>query len=264
MRRCLVITDLTRMQEERVCVAGYLADGGDVPWCVRPEFRFKPLVEGWLSARGAVVVRPFAMVELDLIEHQPHPPHSEDWLVDERYRVRRGMLTEEQRLTLLAELNDGSVERIFGAPIHEERGWFVRAGEGNRSLGTISPSGITGVTFAPRPHWGRWDYRLSFADRNGRNYNLSVTDLAYRYFLDHLRDGGLTPPQVARRIMSTLRSAEHLYLRIGLGRAWGEGRDRCHLQINGVYPFPDYLDGRCFADLAPATRAPVDLSDVPF
>jgi hypothetical protein len=265
MRRRLVITDLTRMQGERVCVAGYLVDGEEVGGCVRPEFRFRPLVEGWLFARGAVVVQPFAIVELDLLEHRPHPPHSEDWIVDERYRVRRGLLTPEQRLDLLERIDDGSVEGIFGAPVHEERGWFVRRGEGVRSLGTVRPASVLGVTYAPKPQWGKWDYRLAFADATGRAFNLAVTDLAYRYYLDHLRDvEELTPQQVSRQMLATLREADRLYLRVGLARGWGDQPERCHLQINGVYPFPDYLDGRCFADFSPAAQTEIDLSDVPF
>ena len=265
VRASLVITDLTRMQEGHVCVAGYRWEGDEAGGCVRPEFRYGSLTETWLGAGGEVVVRPFAVVELDLKEHRPEPPHTEDWIVDERYRVRRGMLTPEERLALLAEIDDGSVDRIFGAPVHEDRGWFVRAGEGTRSLGTVRPEGVTAVTYAPRPQVGKWHYRLTFGDANGRLYNLAVTDLAYRYYLDSLRDEGTPPALVARRVLGTLREAEHLYLRVGLARGWNDGGERrCHLQINGVYAFPDYLDGRCFADFPQSALAPIDLSDVPF
>ena len=265
VRASLVITDLTRMQEGHVCVAGYRVEGDASTRCVRPEFRFGSLTEVWLGAGGEVVVRPFAVVELDLKAPRPDPPHTEDWIVDERYRVRRGMLSPEERLALLAELDDASVDRIFGAPVHEEHGWFVLAGEGTRSLGTVRPEGVTAVAYAPKPQPGKWHYRLGFGDANGRVYNLAVTDLAYRYFLDSLRDGGLTPPQVQRRVLGMLRDAEHLYLRVGLARGWNDGGGRrCHLQITGVYGFPDYLDGRCFADFPQSALAPIDLSEVPF
>ena len=265
MQRAIVITDLTRMQDQRVCVAGYLVEGEAVGACVRPEFRFRPLVEGWLFARGVVVVQPFAVVELDLIEQRPHPPHTEDWIVDERYRVRRGLLTPDQRLELLAGLDDGGIDRVFGATVHEDHGWFVRGGEGIRSLGTVRPAGVLGVTFAPRPRQGKWDYRLAFVDQGGREFALAVTDLAYRYYLDYLREvEELTPQQVARHLLATLRQADRTFLRVGLARGWGDRPDRCHLQINGIYTFPDYLGGRCFADLSPTARAEIDLADVPF
>ncbi|MGI6627904.1 MAG: hypothetical protein ACOX4K_06115 [Bacillota bacterium] len=47
-----------------------------------------------------------------------------------------------------------------------------------------------------------------------------------------------------------LRSADHVFFRIGLARGWSRYPDRCYLQITGVYTFPDYLDGKCFADFA--------------
>jgi len=36
-----------------------------------------------------------------------------------------------------------------------------------------------------------------------------------------------------------------------LARGWERYPDRCYVQITGVYSFPDYLSGRCFADFAP-------------
>jgi hypothetical protein len=42
-----------------------------------------------------------------------------------------------------------------------------------------------------------------------------------------------------------------IYLRIGLSRGWQKYPDRCYLQVNGVFTFPDYLDGKTFLDYAP-------------
>lgn len=267
MRRRLVITDLTRMQAGRVCLAGYPIDGEgeDADRCLRPEFRFGAPTEVWLAAWGGTI-RPFAVVELDVHEPRSNPPHTEGQIVDERHRVVCGALSDEQRLGLLARLDDGGVDRIFGAPVHEERGWFVRAGEGDRSLGTVRAADVLAVTYHVRPERGTWAYRLTFDDATGRRYNLAVTDLAYRYFLDSLREeAGMAPPAVARRVLATLREAESVFLRVGLARGWaGEGERRCHLQINGVYSVPDYLDGRCFADFRQSALAPLDLSGVPF
>jgi hypothetical protein len=265
MRRSIVITDLTRMQGERVCVAGYLVDGEDANSCVRPEFRYGTLTEPWLSVRGSVVVRPFAVVELDLLEHRPHPPHTEDWIVDDRYRARVGMLGVDEQQAFLASLDDGAVASIFGAAVHEDHGWYVAAGEGTRSLGTVRSTRVLGVVYAPKPQYGKWDYRIVFEDESGRRYTLSVTDLAFRYYLDHQRDRqGVPPGPAAQRLAAALRGAERLYLRVGLARGYGERSERCHLQVNGVFSFPDYLDGRCFADLSPDRGRQYDLDDVPF
>ncbi len=263
----VVITDVTRMAEQRICVAGYVLDSESPPRCVRPLFRFRPMLESWLVRKGLAVVRPFHRVELDLLQPLPHPPHIEDWIVDDRHRLPRGGLSTDGRRTLLRTLDDGAVDCVFGAPVQvlsDRGGAFVAGGSGMRSLGTIRVAEVRTVTYSFRPRFGKWNHRLTFVDDDDQTYNLPVTDLAYRYFLDLLRDGeDLSPGQVARHLHQVLGEAEDLYLRIGLARGWGDHPDRCHLQINGVYTFPDFLDGRCSVDLAPRPPA-LDLSDVPF
>ncbi len=248
MKATLTITDLTRMQGDRVCVAGYLPDDT----CVRPVFAKGGLTEGWLRLRGTVAIRPFAVIEFDLHVTPPMllPPHTEDRIIDTTYRVRRGVLTPEERAEWCAKAEDRDVAAIFGATIHDEDGHFVLAGEGARSLGTVRVKRLDEVQFAPGAN-GRWLYRLAFTDQSGRQYRLPVTDLDFRAYLDHLRDRRSVPPlSVAHRLTTILR-ANSLFLRIGLARGWERHPDRCYVQITGVYSFPDYLSGRCFADFAP-------------
>ncbi len=90
MKATLTITDLTRMQGDRVCVAGYLPD----TTCVRPVFAKGGLTEEWLRVRGQVAIRPFAVIEFDLhgTAPMPLPPHTEDRIIDATYRVQRGAL----------------------------------------------------------------------------------------------------------------------------------------------------------------------------
>ena len=245
MKTPVIITDLTRMQGERICVAGYLRDDT----CIRPVFRIGGPVEEWLRANGRVIVRPFAVVEFDVREKKPDPPHTEDRIIDPGYRVSRGMLSPGRQKALLSRIDDGSVDSIFGTAIYHDRGWYVMSGAGNRSLGTISPSCVHEVLYRLM-ETARWDYRLEFTDQMGQSYRLAVTDLAFRNFLDHLRVRERMPShQAAEYVTPTLQQA-HVYLRIGLARKWEKYPDRCYLQITGVYSFPDYLKGRCFADFA--------------
>ncbi len=44
MRTQMVVTDLTRMSRDRICLAGYRPDGE----CVRPLFARGSLTEAWL------------------------------------------------------------------------------------------------------------------------------------------------------------------------------------------------------------------------
>ena len=255
----VTITDLTRMQGDHICVAGYLRDGT----CIRPLFpRKKPLTESWVWLKDQVVIRPFAEVELDLQEHTPHPPHTEDYVVSPtHYRLFRHLDTG-RRLALLRKIEDPSVDSIFGAKIHSDNGWYLTAGQGTRSLGTVRPDEIEKVGYAPRDN-NRWDYRIAFKDAAGAQYRLAVTDLAFRCYLDHARLREMyQPEEIARHISDTLRSSE-IYLRIGLARGWDKHPDRCHLQITGVYSFPDYLGGKCFADFGMTQNPPAQV-DVPF
>jgi len=257
VRAPVTITDLTRMQGDHICVAGYLRDGT----CIRPLFQWKPLTESWVWLKESVVIRPFAEVELDLQQHTPHPPHSEDWWVSPTYyRLLRFLKTDKQ-LALLQRIEDSDVSSIFGAPIQQENGWFVQAGQGSRSLGTVKVE-VERVGFAARPD-GHWDYRIAFTATSGAHYRLAVTALAFRCYLDHVRSQQVTPQHAAESLAASLREAE-AYLRIGLARWWEKHPDRCYLQITGVYSFPDYLGGKCFADFKPQSKSRAGDIEVPF
>ena len=242
MKKSVTITDLTRMSGPRVCIAGYLPDGT----CVRPVFEKGQLEDFWLFQKGQVAIQPFAMIEFEMGATISRPPHTEDVVIDPRYR-RTGMLPPDQREAFLARINDGNVADIFGAEIHDDHGYYVLFGEGNRSLGTTRPQRVGEVLYFARES-GKWDYRLAFDDGSGKHYRLAVTDLAFCNYLDYRRTHENAPPhEIARALTQQLQGA-HVFLRVGLARNWQEHPDKCHLQINGVYSFPDYLDGRCFAD----------------
>ena len=258
MKTKLVITDLTRMQGTRICIAGYT-----LYWaCVRPVFWSSGLVERWLCDKGKVVIRPFAVVEFDLQEQTPHAPHTEDWIIGEVYREHCGMLDEDRQKHLLKRIADKDVASIFGAPILREEGCYVESGTGTRSLGTVVPRKIRQVGYIKRDV-GKWDYRLSFTDSAGEGYNLSVTDLAFRYLLDNARvRKGVAPEESVKQLTAFLQKSQ-VFLRIGLSRNWEKHPDRCFLQITGVHTYPDYLRGRCFADLALTRQELLEAEETP-
>jgi len=138
------------MRDERVCVAGYPLSLVERTSCVRPDFHYGAITESWLLSHGTAVVRPFAVVELDLLHHRPEPPHTEDWIIDRRCRGAHGITPIQAQHALLNDLDDSSVAEIFGAEVHHDRGWWVKSGTGYRSLGTIRPTKIVGLVYAPR------------------------------------------------------------------------------------------------------------------
>jgi len=245
MRKTLVITDLTRMHEGRVCVAGYDEEGA----CIRPVLPPPGILEQSLYADGKPAVFPSAVVEYDLLEHRPQPPHTEDWRYDPASVQFVERLKGKQMHETLTRALSQSVAAIFEQPILTGPGFYVMDGQGPRSLGTVR-------AFQPEARYeqrdeGRWEYRLRFDDHAGHSYSLGVTDLSWRYYCDHQRNQRRSPSDIAAELNAVLQSAEEIYLRIGLARGWEKFPDRCYLQIIGVYAFPGYLRGRTFADFAP-------------
>ena len=82
----------------------------------------------------------------------------------------------------LSATRSASVAAIFTQQIFTDRGCYVHDGEGIRSLGTVQPAQVTTVIYRERKT-GAWDkHRLSFVDPMDAPYDLSVTDLAWRYY----------------------------------------------------------------------------------
>jgi len=143
-----------------------------------------------------------------------------------------------------------SVAEVFGQPVMTGPGYYVLDCQGERSLGTIRPKEIQAVIYAPGDDTEAWDYRIAFEDAQGQIYRLKITDLSWQYFCHSLRSETHDPAEIAAELTRTL-CERRVYLRIGLSRGWKKFPERCFLQVNGVYTFPDYLEGRTFADFAP-------------
>lgn len=248
----LIITDVTRMGGRRVCIAGVTEDGISIrPTLPHPG---PGIQENWLYTNGHCVIRPFASVTLDLLEHQPNPPHTEDWLMNPQIKIFNRLQELQERATFLANIVDQSVLEIFGAEIHNPTRPYTDTGIGNRSLGTIRPRSVRFVRYQLNER-GNWECHITFTDQAGIEYKLPVTDLSFRYYLDFLRDQEHQSTGSIGLQMQQILNHPTTIFRIGLTRGFNPDRnqpqDRCYLQITGVYTFPDYLEGRCFADFPP-------------
>ena len=237
----IVITDLTRMHRGMVCIAGYDKDRQ----CIRPIQPPPGIPESMLlSTEKQLIIFPFAIVEFELLKPEPQPPHTEDiyFLSVSPKFIRRAKDTQK----VLEWTLFPNVQAIFEQPIYSDFGYYVLDGQGPRSLGTIRPQHITKVGYEPEPG-GTWDYRLWFDDAEGDSYRLKITDLTWQYYCHSLRDEQRSPKRIALELTHILQTRE-VFLRIGLARGWKQHPDRCYLQITGVYTFPDYLNGKTFAD----------------
>jgi len=241
MLTSLIITDVTRMSGTRVCIAAVDQQRNNI----RPILPYG-IMEDWLYQDEKCIIRPFARINLDLLENRPNPPHTEDWLVDEKRKIFKGILEEEFRYKLLKEIAQNTVEKVFKTQIIHEQGFYIQKGQGEHSLGTLCPLLIDKVLY--RCYDGKWDYRISFMDHTYQRYRLSVTDLSFRNYLDYLRiEHHQSSEEIEEKILTDLNT-KSIFLRIGLARHWERFPDRCYLQVTGIYTFPDYLHGKVFAD----------------
>lgn len=238
----LVITDLTRMHRGMVCIAGYDKD----LHCIRPILPPPGISEHQLLApNGKPIIFPFAVVELDLLEPRPEPPHTEDvYFFSPSPRLLRPAKDPRQ---VLEKTTFETVQALFEQPIHNDFGFYVMEGHGPRSLGTIHPASIAQVGYEPEPGRGAWDYRLAFTDARGDIYRLKITDLTWQSYCQSLRNEQRDPAKIALELTDLLQSSD-VFLRIGLARGWKEHPERCYLQITGIYTLPNYLNGKTFAD----------------
>jgi hypothetical protein len=246
METTLVITDVTRMGAPRVCIAGITAGGRTI----RPVLPYPGIQEDWLYDGDQAVIRPFARVTFDLINSISEPPHTEDWCISPNMKHSEGMASIEERRQVLQKNLSPDVPSIFEAEIYRNRGVFILEGEGVRSLGTIKPNIIQFVHHRDEPHG--YSYKIRFIDESGGDFQLTVNDLSFRYYLDYLRTvENLSCGRIGLHLQQLLNEYS-TYLRIGLTRGWNIDphlpHTHCYLQITGVYSIPDYLDGRCFAD----------------
>lgn len=252
MKTLMAVSDITRMREPYICVAGITNNGETI----RPLFRQDRIHQDWCFQNGTNI-RQFTRITLNLLDHDPHPPHTEDWHADMDSLEIIGDVTEEKKLIILGKICDASLASIFGAEIRSDQGQqavYIHTGEGDRSLGTVQPRRL--FDFKYRCYERGWDYRVSFFDGNDEFYKLKIVDLTFQAFIDHQRICcQKSSEEIEEFVNQKIFSGRNIYIRIGLARGWADYPTRCYLQITGIHTFPDYLDHRCFHDLNNEIRA---------
>lgn len=260
-RKQFVVTDLTRMDWQDVCLAGIDTDGS--LGCIRPELtsgsgrRALHPDERWLMSGIGQPVRLFSVVTVDTFGNRPTPPHVEDWEVSGKSPKVEPALDPPARRTLLESLQQKSIDELFGAPVSWNlrndglrSGGSVEPGSGSASLGTLRVD-LLGIQVDRAPS-GELRYRAYFRDEVGTYNRLSVSDLSFRLWADHLRrsNGGMVERvnQILREVFPPNLNA---WLRIGLARPKqfeSHSKPACYLQVTGVHTLPDYLDGAAWYD----------------
>ena len=244
MEREILITDLTAMGGDRVCIAGIDGAGQTVRPVLPKGVRYSHLLRD-----GKALIRPRAVLRMRLAPKRAAAPHVEDydWRWPE-WTQSRGLLEEACWRQRLRKLAADCRRPLFGAPLQSHDGARrrkLRQRAAAFSLATLADIRDCSLAYAPERNS---QYRLFFRGSHEELYDdIPITDLALRAWA-HARDRrGQHPAAVSACLTRRLRAAQQVILRVGLSRnyyGW------CWLQVNGVYTFPDWLEGRCFADFA--------------
>ncbi|MCK4828484.1 HRDC domain-containing protein, partial [bacterium] len=228
----LIITDLSRMGGNRVCIFGI----DENKQHIRPVLPDSMVNERYLFDKsGKLIIKPFAEIEFGFLHLKPSPPHTEDFEIDTNYEPKLiRNLSENESKMFLEKILDEFVKEIFGATIHGNR--YICPEEGERSLGTVKAMEILSVNYSMEES-GKYKYRITFSDMSGEIYDLPVTDCAFRKYCDAQRiQVGKDMDSISDELQQRLNDSD-VYLRVGLTRVF---EDKHWLQISGVHVFSDH------------------------
>jgi hypothetical protein len=219
--RDILITEITRMSNGKVCVAGIdLSTGRTVRPLQRNGHNWEE--DKWVGAGKLCVGN---LVQVETIPHQPsdYPHASEDiWISRVVSSTKR---PAGELYFYCKEGADPDLQTLFANHLTGDK--YIVAKSKCRSLGCLMvPAGKT------RAEASFGKVRVIFDDRFNHRHYLTITELETHKCGD--ADTG------AAALQARLRSASGLVaLRLGLARAWS-GADqeyeppRCYLQLNGI------------------------------
>ncbi len=216
----ILITHLTRMDGDRVCVAGLTEDGEHV----RPVARTGHLTRG----DAAIDFQLGNVVRLGNPRHAPENGMPEDWLidVDDSYAVRTADDAEiHERLDAVAV--DSLAKAFAGLEQHGHNRWAAPPGRIFQSLAVVRAHAWRLI---PQPQWER--AVLGYRDAGLPAVTLPVGDL--RLFPEgHELDFG-----VLQQMMAFLRMRDPVLVCVGLSRPWAndDGPELHWTQANTLWP----------------------------
>ena len=197
---------------------------------VRPAREHGRVCMDDLTTPDGQVLRPFDVVEFNLLQPRPVPPHTEDWIADfehARPRILR-RLQGKRRIRFLRKYRDTAPHQVLKGQ--------------QRSLCLIKPSWVTG-SFRQDPGSAHLDARLAFK-LEGRTYRGSFTKGGFATTdLEWLAVGNSWLPEGGgwtefdASILEARYGIEEIYLVIGLSRFH---QRRFEPVIIGVHTVPDY------------------------
>jgi hypothetical protein len=228
----VLILAMTKMLSG-ICTAGFTRERDPVTglrW-VRPVRDFCTVQIGDMRDADGDLIQCCDVVELNLVEPRPDPPHVEDWLVDFVHRRPRVLrrLGGEQRAAFFPKYLDPAPEDVL---VHH-----------TRSLCLVQPERVW-ARFSLDGYSGKYEARMGFVLDGDVNHpravsrrGVSVTDLKWRALgRSWLGEDGGTLTLDHEGLFERLQ-AEAVYLAAGLSRNW---QGEYWPLVVGVHVVPDY------------------------
>ncbi len=225
----IVVTDVSRMGGERICLAGVDADGRT--WRPEPENRLG-LQRTDLKTASDELIRTGSVVEFFGRPKDPiEPPHVEDVVYLGKLKFIRHA-NESMWIDAMQATRFPSVDAVFNHFMRGRR--YVPPLSKTRSLGTVIPVASTvecTVTDASKP-----TIRMRFKDSTGTDYaGWAVNDLALVEYVSGCDFEGMIDREIGSRVTRSLRRAEQLFLRVGLTRPFPAENPQCWAQVTGIH-----------------------------
>jgi len=224
VRREIIVTDLTRFSDDRVCLAG--VDPVDMklirpmPYINQVECQQFNILPG---TKIAADFRPSPTIEA---------PHTEDHQWQNKNILARA--TSDEFYNLLQATLSSSISQGFGVDVRDKV--IPEAHTPSSSIITINAS----LQLHPGYNGDLKKIRASVTDSTGLTLSyLSITDLGFYRFAQKLQS-----LQELNNLDRFIKSQSQIFVRLGLGRLWKseDGRKGFWIQINGIYTFPEFSE----------------------
>lgn len=229
-KKTLIITDVTAMSGDNICIAGY----DDSLTCIRPVLARGQITKRHLFKEGELIIFPGAKVAFDFGAQISQPPHVEDVIFEEAAIEGRGKIATTRWKEILTQTGRQSIVELF-ANIQDR---CVPHSSPGPSIGTFIPAETPTL---------RCDYykdpprlRMRIVDHEGNiTQNVPITDLAFRSLFDFYLTKYKGDCEKTVKLLNGKLADHNMYLRLGLARLF---RGCCWLQVNGIHTLPDLYD----------------------
>ena len=235
-KKTLIITDVTAMSADNVCIAGYDSS----MTCIRPVLQIGQLKKRLLFRDGKLIIYPGAKVSFNLTSSIPQPPHIEDCIFQEA-PMNVGVATLREWKDVLQQTSATTFTELF--PSLESR--YVPPGSAGPSIGTLRTRIKPSLSCE---HFGnRSSLRMKIADNIGTIIErVPITDLAFRSLFKAALEQTKDDSENAVKFLNKKFNESEVYLRLGLTRPFPQApapyNGWCCLQINGIHTFPNLYD----------------------